>query len=107
MRTKLLLAAGILGIAAIVSLLLWPDGSIRASNTTQQLSPSALPSGAGKVAPEVIDALSSASSVSVIVSLAGAPAPSAVGPPIDIAALTENTAARASRVLASLVPGEF
>ena len=108
MRTKLLLASGLFGVIAVVSLLLlWSDSAIRASNTTEELPSMASPTGPGKVAPEVIEALSRESSVSVIVSLGGAPAPSAVGPQIDIAALTENTAARASRVLASLVPGEF
>ncbi len=108
MRTKYLLASGLLGVTAVVSLLLlWSDSSIRASNTTEELTSNTSPADPGKVAPEVFDALSSASPVSVIVSLAGRPVPSAGGPPIDIGVLTDDIAASAARVLDSVAPGEF
>lgn len=84
--------------------MLWPDSSIRASNTTEELTSSSSPADSGKVAPEVIGALSSASSVSVIVSLAdNAP----LTPPVDVSALTTDIAASAARVLDSVAPSEF
>ena len=107
MRTKLLLASGLFGVIAVVSLLLWSDSSIRASSSTEELTGKTSPTDPGKVAPEVIDALSRESSVSVIVSLASSPAPSTIALPIDVEALTDDTAARAARVLAAVVPSEF
>ncbi len=121
MRVKYLLTSGALGVTAVVSLLLlWPDSSTSASNTTEGLTANTssgqmsldssnptLSSIPGKVAPEVTNALSSASSVSVIVSLTGGPAPWAVTPPVDVVALADSVAASAVRVLASVPPNEF
>ncbi|MCH7698845.1 MAG: S8 family serine peptidase [Chloroflexi bacterium] len=115
---RYLIALGV-GVVALVfaSTLLWPNSPTRAAVRPPEHS-ATYAAGAhgqdadyaphGKVAGEVTEAMYGSRTISVIVTLAGKPAPPRSGSQsIDIAALANSIEESAARVLESIPPGDF